>query len=156
MCRACRGWKIWVLHAPGGIVERQENPIRPDAFGHNNSFILGETATRYPRRQLRPGALAAHEKFRLVLLCSQPDTVHGFLLRRTQTSTPLIQGSFRSFSPGRDMTPAMADCRYRAPPPPQLHGNLMTILNACTVYPFFSLLSKTFSCAPAVPGKNPS
>ena len=86
MQRACRGWKIWVLHAPGGIVERQENPIRPDAFGHNNSFILGETATRYPRRQLRPGALAAHEKFRLVLLCSQPDTVHGLSLRKTQSS----------------------------------------------------------------------
>ena len=82
-----------------------------------------------------------------MLLCSQPDTVHRFLLRRTRTSMPLIQGSFRPNSPGQDITPTKADCRYRAPPSPRLHGNLMTFLlailfkNACPVYRLLEGLS---------------
>ena len=48
---------------------------------------------RYPGSLLGPGALAAHRSFRLVLLHSCPDTVHGFLLRKTRTSTPLTGGS---------------------------------------------------------------
>ena len=31
-----------------------------------------------------PGCLTAHERFCLVLLCSQPDTVHRFPLRKTE------------------------------------------------------------------------
>ena len=37
--------------------------------------------------------LALHRSFCLVLLHSCPDTVHRFLLRKTQTSTPLFRGS---------------------------------------------------------------
>lgn len=51
------------------------------------------THGRYHHSQLSPGDLTAHKWSRLVLLCSQPDTVHGDLLRKTQTSTPLMMGS---------------------------------------------------------------
>ncbi len=43
------------------------------------------------------------------------DTVHRFLLRETQTSTSLIEGSFAGKSPRIGITPAVADCGYRAP-----------------------------------------
>ena len=49
----------------------------------------------------------------LVLLHSCPDTVHRFPLRKTQTSTPLTQGSFAMVGPGQGITSAGADCRYR-------------------------------------------
>ena len=71
-----------------------------------------------------PGCLTAHEKFRLVLLCSQPDTVHRFPLRKTQTSSPLIKGSPTVTNPGQSITPTIADCWYRAPLPPRLLGDL--------------------------------
>ena len=62
-----------------------------------------------------------------MLLRSRPDTVHRFLLRETQTSTPLIEGSFTTIQPRIGMTPAVADCGYRAPLSPRLHG-ILTIL----------------------------
>ena len=55
-----------------------------------------------------------------MLLHSCPDTVHRFLLRKTQTSTPLIEGSSTSNTPRIGITPAVADCRYRAPLSPRL------------------------------------
>ena len=61
--------------------------------------------TRYLYSRLRPGALAAHEWFCLVLLCSQPDTVHRYSLRKTQTSTLLIKGSYTSQSPQSEHHP---------------------------------------------------
>ena len=62
-----------------------------------------------------------------MLLHSCPDTVHGFPLRKTQTSSPLSQGSFTARCPGQSITTAKADCRCRAPPAPRLRGNFMTI-----------------------------
>ena len=50
-----------------------------------------------------------------MLLYSYPDTVHRVLLRKTQTSTPLIKGSPTTKSPRIGITPAIADCRFRAP-----------------------------------------
>ena len=88
MCGAGRGGKIRVLHAQGGAVAQG---VKYDSV-HNNSFIFRETAMRYLHRRLRSGTLAAHEKFRLVLLCSQPDTVHGLSLRKTQSSNALGTG----------------------------------------------------------------
>ena len=46
---------------------------------------------RYNDSRLRSGSLAAHGKHRLMLLGSPPDMVHGFLLRKTGSSTPLIE-----------------------------------------------------------------
>ncbi len=68
-----------------------------------------------------------------MLLRSRPDTVHGFLLRKTQTSTSLIRGSFTAVRPRFGITPARADCRYRAPLSPRLHGlfNYTGFLAAC-------------------------
>lgn len=59
-----------------------------------------------------------------MLLRSRPDMVHRFLLRKTRTSTPLIPGSPSVGFPRKDITPAIADCRYRAPLTPRLHGNV--------------------------------
>ena len=81
---------------------------------------------RYPDSQLGPGFLAAHRGTHLVLLHSCPDTVHEVLLRKTQTSTPLIRGSPARSHPRRDITSAGADCRYRAPLSPRLRGSFMT------------------------------
>ena len=54
---------------------------------------------RYSYSLLGPGTLTAHKSFCLVLLHSCPDTVHRFLLRKTQTSTSLIEGSFAMKEP---------------------------------------------------------
>ena len=54
---------------------------------------------RYSYSLLGPGTLTAHRRFHLVLLHSCPDTVHGVLLRKTQTSTSLIEGSFAMKKP---------------------------------------------------------
>ena len=94
---------------------------------------------RYPGSQLGPGFLAAHRMTHLVLLHSCPDTVHEVLLRKTQTSTPLIRGSPARSHPRRDITSAGADCRYRAPLSPRLRGNFMTnlCLSSIPVRPAF-------------------
>ena len=62
------------------------------------------------------------EKSYLVLLCSQPDTVRRHLSRKTQTSTSLTKGSQTKTPLGPAITPAIADCRYRAPLTPRLRG----------------------------------
>ena len=54
---------------------------------------------RYSYSLLGPGTLTAHRRFHLVLLHSCPDTVHRVLLRKTQTSTSLIEGSFAMKEP---------------------------------------------------------
>ena len=76
-----------------------------------------------PLQPAPPGTPTAHEKFCLVLLCSQPDTVHRHPLRKTRTSTPLIKASDTGRSPQRAITPAIADCRYRRPLLSRLHGS---------------------------------
>ena len=79
-----------------------------------------------------------------MLLRSRPDTVHRFLLRKTQTSTSLIKGSFTAKQPRFGITPAVADCRYRAPLSPRLRG-ILTILtflafvNLCVLYRYYSI-----------------
>ena len=88
---------------------------------------------RYPDSQLGPGTLAAHRRTHLVLLHSCPDTVHEVLLRKTQTSTPLTRGSPARTYPRRDITPAGADCRFRAPLSPRLRGSFMTILRQLSI-----------------------
>jgi len=45
---------------------------------------------RYPDSLLGNGNPAAHGKIRLMLLGSPPDMVHGFPLRGTDSSSPLI------------------------------------------------------------------
>ena len=45
-------------------------------------------------------------------------------MRETQTSTPLTEGSSHSKSPQIGITPAVADCRYRAPLSPRLRDSM--------------------------------
>ena len=94
---------------------------------------------RYSYSLLGPGTLTAHRRFHLVLLHSCPDTVHRFPLRKTQTSTPLTQGSSATCCPRQGITPAGADCRFRAPLSPRLRGNFMTnlCLSSIPVRPAF-------------------
>lgn len=84
-----------------------------------------------------------------MLLHSCPDTVHRFLLRKTQTSTPLIEGSSTGYKPRIGITPAVADCRYRAPLSPRLHGNFMTCVGLYANFPYIYIINAhvyIFSC----------
>ena len=90
-----------------------------------------------------------------MLLHSCPDTVHRFPLRKTQTSSSLIEGGSTMHDPRRVITPAVADCRYRAPLSPQLRGNFLTnYLTARStsfrvwfiVYLFLCILSRNLLC----------
>ncbi len=56
----------------------------------------------------------------LVLLPSDPDTVHRLLLRKTRTSSPLPKGRPSSHTSKASITLTIADCEYRAPLPPRL------------------------------------
>ena len=83
---------------------------------------LNTSHERYPGSQLGPGSLAAHGRFSLMLLHSCPDMVQRVPLRETKTSAPLTRGSFTRKYPRQNNTPAVADCRYRAPLSPRLCG----------------------------------
>ena len=78
-----------------------------------------------PLQLTPPGTLTAHTKSTLVLLHSCPDTVRRHVLRKTQTSSPLIKGCYINANPLLPITPTIADCRYKAPLTPQLHGSLI-------------------------------
>ena len=75
-----------------------------------------------PLQLTPPGTLTAHTKSTLVLLHSCPDTVRRHILRETQTSSPLIEGGYINADPLPIITPTIADCRYKAPLTPRLHG----------------------------------
>jgi len=70
---------------------------------------------------LRTGCLAAHRRHCLMLLGSPPDMVHSCRSRKTHSSsqpkTTLTTQVLPSF---QESTPAVADCRYRAPLLPRL------------------------------------
>ena len=70
--------------------------------------------------RLGPGRSAAPDDDRLVLLPSGPDTVRGSPLRGTRSSTSHRRAAFENGDLGRGFSPAIADCRYRAPLVPRL------------------------------------
>src|SRR3954452_5414617 len=70
--------------------------------------------------RLGPGRSAAPDDDRLVLLPSGPDTVRGSPLRGTRSSTSRRRAAFENGDLGRGFSPAVADCRYRAPLVPRL------------------------------------
>ena len=80
---------------------------------------------RYLGSQLSKGNLTSHERFSLVLLCSQPDTIRRFPLRKDPHVNTTFLGQPYRFSPRQDITPARAVCRYRAPLTPRLHGSFI-------------------------------
>ena len=83
---------------------------------------------RYLDSLLRPGTLTAPGRFYLMLLRSRPDMVHRFPSRKTRTSTPLIKGSSANIRPPCNFTPTIADCGYKVPLTPRLHGPLFYII----------------------------
>jgi len=61
--------------------------------------------TRLPDSRLKTGCLAAHVRFRLMLLGSPPDMVHEFTLRETGSSSLLIRSCQYIASPGAGIHP---------------------------------------------------
>ena len=83
-----------------------------------------------------------HDRATLWLLRSRPDTVHRFPSRKTQTSTPLTKGSLTDKSPPCNITPTIADCRYKAPLPPRLYGNFMTVSRVFSITVLFFFVNQ--------------
>ncbi len=75
------------------------SPERLFSFSKTVRHASNRNPYPLPLQLTPPGTLAAHGNFCLVLLCSQPDTVHRHPLRKTQTSSPLIKGSNMSQKP---------------------------------------------------------
>ena len=90
-----------------------------------------------------------------MLLHSWPDTVHGVPSRKTQTSTPLSKGSSAKTSPLRNITPAIADCRFKVPLLPRLHGiSIILVTYACCQGVKHWIESRTAHENKAVPKNN--
>ena len=83
------------------------------------SVDLDVTRAHHDER-LGPGRSAALDDDRLVLLPSGPDTVRGSPMRGTRSSTSHRRAAFENGDLGREFSPAVADCRYRAPLVPRL------------------------------------
>ena len=67
-----------------------------------------------------------------MLLHSWPDMVRGFPSWKTQMSTPLTPGCSINISPLPNITPAIADCRFKVPLLPRLHGiSIILVTYAC-------------------------
>jgi len=96
----------------------------PKLYYNPHILLWTRNNTSYLCSRLSPGSLAAHRRFCLELLHSWPDSVHRFLLRKTQTSMLLTKGCMLFQSPRQDITPTVADCGYRAPLTPRLCGNM--------------------------------
>ena len=91
---------------------------------------------RYSYSLLGPGTLTAHRRFHLVLLHSCPDTVHGVLLRKTQTSTSLIEGSFAMKKPSDWHHPRCSGLRVQ--------GTAISPAAHCLVYGISQGMSRNF------------
>ena len=104
-----------------------------DGRGHDLLKLDGRREARLPCTLRRPGRSRAHhderlgpgrsaapDDDRLVLLPSGPDTVRGSPLRGTRSSTSHRRAAFENGDLGRGFSPAIADCRYRAPLVPRL------------------------------------
>ena len=66
------------------------------------------------------GDLTAHTSNCLSLLRSRPDEVHNTVLHKTKSSSLLTNTSHTANTLISAFTPAIADCRFRAPLTPQL------------------------------------
>lgn len=105
-------------------VQTHTYPEPPPAHIHHSfSKTMRRTSNRrpypLPLQLTPPGTLAAHGKFCLVLLCSQPDTVRRHPLRKTQTSSPLIKGSNTGIKPSARHHPCYSGLQVQgtaAPP----------------------------------------
>ena len=83
---------------------------------------------------LNLGTLATPKEICLVLLCSQPDTVHKPLPYKTKVSTLQNRVNIHNKYPKQDITPTVADCRYRAPLSPRLCiTSILALLYICQI-----------------------
>ena len=109
-----------VRHGRSHDVLRSGRTAR-DASGELPCTLRRSGRSRAHRNErLGPGRSAAPDDDRLVLLPSGPDTVRGSPLRGTRSSTSRRRAAFENGDLGRGFSPAIADCRYRAPLVPRL------------------------------------
>ena len=80
-----------MVHDAVALRARQELGAETDEAARRDRELEAHVASRL--RHIRELCLARAEAFHLGLLYSYPDPVHGFPLRKTQTSTPLTEGS---------------------------------------------------------------
>ena len=93
--------------SPGGNIHKK-NPC-------------GLSSKRHHRRYLR--------RFPLVLLRLRPDTVQRFLLRETQTSTPLTEGSPTAATPLKDHHPCYSGLQVQGAANSPVAWKLYNIFN---------------------------
>ncbi len=115
------------LGAPAPIERLVRDGRRHDLLRSGRDGVELPCTLRRPGRsrahhdeRLGPGRSAAPDDDRLVLLPSGPDTVRGSPLRGTRSSTSRRRAAFENGDLGRGFSPAVADCRYRAPLVPRL------------------------------------
>ena len=90
-CRAALPPRFRAPYCPQGTEKAALRGKKRPAHGRTAHPSSNAHYTRYPYSQLGNGCLTAHGVGCLVLLGSPPDTVHRALLRKTKSSTPLIQ-----------------------------------------------------------------
>ena len=88
--------------AKGVFLEVPENEPAHNKIAHPH---LNKPERPKQSSQLRNGNPAAHKKIRLMLLGSPPDMVHGILLRKTISSTPLTLFKANRTCPGVGIHP---------------------------------------------------
>ena len=84
---------------------------RPEARPHTGLWML--YYARNLRSKLGNGVPAAQTRFRLMLLGSPPDMVHGLTLRGTDPSSPLAEGRRHSTDPGAGIHPRCSGLRVQ-------------------------------------------
>jgi len=105
---------------------RGRAPYRPSGCRGKNkgprnlAGCLFATSGNMKRPDPPAGAQPAQERDHLRLLPSGPDRVRGSLPRGTQPSSPLSPSSPTRPDLERELSPAIADCGYRAPLVPRL------------------------------------
>ena len=109
--------------------KNKKNPARIAQGRYNRKKLWIFCCCRLPKRKhgrwLRQSYLMAHAPICLVLLYPYPDTVRRDALHKTLLSTFLTVCGLPQPAPRKAFSPAIADCRYRAPLTPHLSQQIL-------------------------------
>ena len=107
--RTCRASSVCFCTEKEGRRMRKAASLRPSRrvrhVARPHTGLWNPRYARYPGRRLRSGHPTAQITFRLVLLGSPPDTVHGAALRGTDPSSLLTWGRQHNAVPGAGIHP---------------------------------------------------
>ena len=98
----------------------QPPPAKPTDKKRSRAPSFDRIPKTCPTERLEPGFPGAPVSFRLPLLPSGSDGVHGLPPPRTQLSTSTRRIEALDSSLGREFHPAVADCGFRAPLAPHV------------------------------------